>query len=98
MIPSGLHYVYFSSVSKEGSVGPRSGFFYHFAQREIIAKRFDQKKETFINDVSNEDIERFRLNLQNMDKHLGKSVSISDILETGRYQHTLEFQILSSAE
>ena len=63
---------YFSSVSKEGSVGPRTGFFHHFAQREIIAKRFDPKEEVFVSDVSNEDIERFRLDLQNLDKNLGK--------------------------
>ena len=62
----------FSSVSKEGSVGPRTGFFHHFAQREIIAKRFDPKEEIFVSDVSNEDIERFRLDLQNLDKNLGK--------------------------
>ena len=37
-----------------------------------MAKRFDQQKETFVSDVTNEEIERFRLNLQNMDKHLGK--------------------------
>ena len=53
-------------------IGPRTGFFHHFAQREIVAKRFDQQKETFVSDVTNEEIERFRLNLQNMDKHLGK--------------------------
>ena len=64
--------VLFSSVSKEGSVGPRTGFFHHFAQREIIAKRFDPKEEVFVSDVSNEDIERFRLDLQNLDKNLGK--------------------------
>ena len=64
--------VFFSSVSKEGSVGPRTGFFHHFAQCEIIAKRFDPKEEVFVSDVSNEDIERFRLDLQNLDKNLGK--------------------------
>ena len=33
MIPSGLHFIYFSAVSKEGSIGPRTGFFHHFAQK-----------------------------------------------------------------
>lgn len=90
MIPSGLHFIYFSSVSKEGSVGPRTGFFHHFAQREIIAKRFDPKEEVFVSDVSNEDIERFRLDLQNLDKNLGaypydswkKWVSLSSIISS----------------
>lgn len=71
MIPSGIHFVYWSSVSKEGSIGPRTGFFHNFTQKEILAKRFDAQKEQFINDVSQEEIERFRSNLQNMDRHLG---------------------------
>ena len=72
---------YFSSVSKEGSVGPRTGFFHHFAQREIIAKRFDPKEEVFVSDVSNEDIERFRLDLQNLDKNLGKYIQTLKIIQ-----------------
>ena len=51
--------------------GPRTGFFHNFTQKEILAKRFDAQKEQFINDVSQEEIERFRSNLQNMDRHLG---------------------------
>ena len=71
MIPSGVHFVYWSSVSKEGSIGPRTGFFHNFSQKEILAKRFDAQKEQFVSDVSDEEIERFRSNLQNMDRHLG---------------------------
>ena len=71
MIPSGIHFVYWSSVSKEGSIGPRTGFFHNFSQKEILAKRFDAQKEQFVSDVSDEEIERFRSNLQNMDRHLG---------------------------
>ena len=64
MIPSGLHFVYWSSVSKEGSVGPRTGFFHYFAQKEIVAKRFNTKIETFEDSFTKEDIERFRINLK----------------------------------
>ena len=58
MIPSGLHFVYFSSVSKENSVGPRSGFFHNFTQSEILVKKFDAQNETFVD--CQENVENFR--------------------------------------
>ena len=64
MIPSGLHFVYWSSVSKEGSVGPRTGFFHYFAQKEIVAKRFNTEIEAFEDSFTEEDLERFRSNLK----------------------------------
>ena len=73
MIPSGIHFVYWSSVSKEGSIGPRTGFFHNFSQKEILAKKFDQQKEQFFNIDDHEEIDRFRANLQNMDRHLGNN-------------------------
>ena len=65
-------FLYFrSSVSKEGSVGPRTGFFHNFAQKEILARKFDPQNENFQDCFNNEDIERFRANIKDLDKHLG---------------------------
>ena len=90
MIPSGLHFIYWSSVSKEGSVGPRTGFFHYFAQKEIYAKRFNAQTETFEDTFTTDDIERFRHNLKDMDRYLGaypydlwkKWVSLSNRIST----------------
>lgn len=43
MIPPGLHFIFFSSVSKEGTVAPRVGFFHHFQSGEVSV--WDYKKE-----------------------------------------------------
>lgn len=70
MIPPGLHFVYYSCVSKQGSVGPRTGFFHHFVQKEVLVKRFDAQNEEIV-DVQQEEVERFKSNLQSLDGHLG---------------------------
>ena len=35
MIPPGLHFVFYSAVSKEGAVAPRTGFFHCFKEKEV---------------------------------------------------------------
>ena len=35
MIPPGLHFIFFSAVSKEGTVAPRAGFFHFFKEKEV---------------------------------------------------------------
>lgn len=41
MIPPGLHFIYYSAVSKEGCVAPRTGFFHYFSPQEIVVKKWD---------------------------------------------------------
>nr|CAG4643412.1 EOG090X0AVR [Ilyocryptus agilis] len=45
MIPPGIHFVYYSAVSKEGSVAPRSGFFYDFKKKEIMVRKWEATTE-----------------------------------------------------
>ncbi|VDL83849.1 unnamed protein product [Nippostrongylus brasiliensis] len=67
MIPAGVHFVY---CSVKGA--PRIGFFHNFKSEEIVAKRWDAKKETFSDEVvSDEEINRIRMNLKNIDSMLG---------------------------
>uniref|UniRef100_A0A2L2YE17 Protein AAR2 homolog n=1 Tax=Parasteatoda tepidariorum TaxID=114398 RepID=A0A2L2YE17_PARTP len=72
MIPPGLHFIYYSAVSKEGSVAPRTGFFHYFAPQEIVIKKWDAMSED-LNSVepSGDDKRRIRENLQEMDRYLG---------------------------
>jgi len=48
MIPPGLHFVFYSAVSKEGTVAPRTGFFHCFKEKEILVKRYDTLQETIV--------------------------------------------------
>ncbi|RCN25846.1 AAR2 protein [Ancylostoma caninum] len=61
MIPAGVHFVY---CSVKGA--PRIGFFHNFKSEEIVVKKWDKQKETFSDEVN-----RFRLNLKNIDSTLG---------------------------
>ncbi|GFY51865.1 protein AAR2 homolog [Trichonephila inaurata madagascariensis] len=72
MIPPGLHFIYYSAVSKEGCVAPRTGFFYFFSPQEIVIKKWDSKNED-LNSLtpSGEEKQRIRENLQNLDRNLG---------------------------
>lgn len=45
MIPSGIHFIYYSAVSKDGSTAPRTGFFHYFKKREILIKKWDNSDE-----------------------------------------------------
>lgn len=45
MIPPGLHFIYYSTVSKEGCVAPRTGFFHHFKSKEILVAKWDGQNE-----------------------------------------------------
>ncbi|GIY75336.1 protein AAR2 homolog [Caerostris extrusa] len=72
MIPPGLHYIYYSAVSKDGCVAPRTGFFYFFSPQEIVMKKWDSSNED-LNSLapSGEEKQRIRENLQDLDKNLG---------------------------
>lgn len=71
MIPAGLHFIYFNPVSKEGNLAPRRGFFHNFSPGQIVARKFDPQTEDLIDDISEEEVERLRSNLKNIDGNLG---------------------------
>ncbi|KAF2351798.1 A1 cistron-splicing factor AAR2 [Trinorchestia longiramus] len=70
MIPPGLHYIYYSAVSKQGESAPPTGFFHHFQPKEVIVKVYQPDKEEFISE-SEEQTERVRVNLRSLDGELG---------------------------
>lgn len=72
MIPPGLHFIYYSAVSKEGCTAPRTGFFHYFKQQEIIVTKWDNLNEDLnICQSSEEEVERIRFNLLDLDRCLG---------------------------
>ena len=71
MIPAGLHFIYYSPVSKEGSLAPRRGFFHNFTPGQIVIQKFDIQTEELLEDVSEEENARVRSNLKNVDGNLG---------------------------
>ena len=72
MIPPGIHFVFYSAVSKfDGSSAPRTGFFHFFKSQEIVIKRWNSAQEELVDELKNdEEIKKIRLNLQNLDKNL----------------------------
>lgn len=87
MIPPGIHFVYYSPVNlSHKCVAPRTGFFYNFCRGEIVVRRWDKENEEIVDTVSQEDQERVRADLKNLDKCLGvfpysswkKWISLSD--------------------
>merc|ERR550539_2231229 len=71
MIPPGVHFVYWSAVSKEGQTAPRSGFFHNFRTKEVLVKKYNPEQETFEDVHDEETIHRLRSNLKNLDRNLG---------------------------
>ncbi|KAH9524957.1 a1-alpha2 repression [Bulinus truncatus] len=71
MIPPGIHFIYYSSVNKEGTVGPRSGFFYDFSAKEFVVGRWDKVKEEInFNSVTNDEFQSYQSNKEDLDKFL----------------------------
>jgi len=97
MIPAGIHYIYYSSVSKDKDVSPRRGFFINIQPGQLIVHRFDPTIEEIVDDVSEVEVERFRENLKNIDGNLGayphqswsKWVSLSSRL---KYEKVKQYQ------
>ena len=71
MLPAGVHYVHYSTVGSNNDVSPRRGFFISVDPGEVIVHRFDVEREEIVNDVTEEEVERFKSNLKNIDSHLG---------------------------
>ncbi|XP_044761597.1 protein AAR2 homolog [Coccinella septempunctata] len=71
MIPPGLHYIFYSSVSRTGDVAPRSGFFYNFRKGEVVVRKWDAKEEDLSDyKATEEEIASFRRNIRTMDNFL----------------------------
>ncbi|KAI7905954.1 A1 cistron-splicing factor [Cokeromyces recurvatus] len=73
LIPPGLHFIYFSTTSKEGKEGIRTGFFHFFESREILVRQWNPQIED-IRDESELDpnqVERLRYNIREFDRNMG---------------------------
>uniref|UniRef100_A0A914V7U3 Protein AAR2 homolog n=1 Tax=Plectus sambesii TaxID=2011161 RepID=A0A914V7U3_9BILA len=67
MIPPGVHFIYYSCGR-----APRIGFFHDFKPQEVLVKKWDKQTEDLsMETVDEEEISRFRSNLQSMDPFLG---------------------------
>ena len=95
-----LGFPIFSAVSKEGSTGPRTGFFHDFSRASLLAKRYNAQTED-IEEVSEEDHQRLRADLRGLDPHLGaypydtwkKWISLTNRISANtitRYLHKFE--------
>lgn len=72
MIPPGLHFIYYSAVSKDGQTAPRTGFFHTFKRQEILVKKWDKRLEDIQEcAVTDTEVEQFRSNIRNLDRFLG---------------------------
>ena len=71
MIPAGLHFIYYSPVSKDGSLAPRRGFFHNFTPGQIVIRKFDAQTEELLDDVNEQEIDRVHSNLKSIDGNLG---------------------------
>lgn len=72
MIPPGIHFVYYSAVSKDGQTAPRTGFFHSFKKKEFVVKRWDAYAEDISDEpVSEEEASGLRANVRDLDEFLG---------------------------
>nr|ACO15250.1 C20orf4 homolog [Caligus clemensi] len=70
MIPPGLHFIYYSAVSKENQMAPRSGFFHKFSRGEVLVRQWNPLTEALESALDPSSISS-RDNLRNLDPHLG---------------------------
>lgn len=72
MIPPGIHYIFFSSVSYTGDKAPRMGFFHQFKKSEVLVKKWDTVEECISSEpVSENEIVSLKDNLRALDGFLG---------------------------
>lgn len=73
MIPPGIHYVFFTSVSETtDDTGPRTGFFHNFKTGEVLVKKWDKLKACISQDnVTEEEIVGLKENMKLLDSFLG---------------------------
>ncbi|XP_066149921.1 protein AAR2 homolog [Euwallacea fornicatus] len=72
MIPPGLHFIFYSSVSNMGDVAPRSGFIHNFKKNEIVVKKWDKLNEGMhLESVSESEVVGLKENIKALDQFLG---------------------------
>ncbi|CAG0887788.1 unnamed protein product [Darwinula stevensoni] len=72
MIPPGIHFIYYSAVSKEGQVAPRTGFFHVFRRKELLVKNYDPHLEDIPPEPPHPNlVQRLKDNLKELDCFLG---------------------------
>ncbi|CEP07188.1 hypothetical protein [Parasitella parasitica] len=73
LIPPGLHFIYFSTTSNEGTQGIRTGFFHFFESQEVLVREWNPQIED-LRDESDLDpvqVERIRSNIRSFDRNMG---------------------------
>ncbi|XP_060524301.1 protein AAR2 homolog isoform X1 [Cylas formicarius] len=71
MVPPGIHYIFYSSVSNTGDTAPRTGFFHFFKKSEVYVKKWDNITQGIsTEEVSNKDV-GLTDNLKVLDRFLG---------------------------
>lgn len=72
MVPAGLHFIYYSAVDGGGESAPRTGMFLFTKRHDIHVMKWDPSSEDVIRvDCSEEELNRYRQGLQDMDSFLG---------------------------
>ncbi|XP_022919505.1 protein AAR2 homolog [Onthophagus taurus] len=72
MIPPGIHYVFYNSVSSTGDTAPRVGFFHNFKSGEVLARKWDKINEDMSMDVvPQSEISVLMDNIRMLDQFLG---------------------------
>jgi len=73
MIPPGVHFISYCSISKSsGDRSPKTGFFHYFKRHDIVVKKWDEDKEEIVDKkLSEEEKIMLRANLENIDRNLG---------------------------
>ena len=61
MIPRGLHFVYYSAVSKAGQTAPRTGMFFFSKRQDIFVMKWDAVSEDVMEiAIDEEEKEKYR--------------------------------------
>ncbi|CAO3588097.1 unnamed protein product [Absidia cylindrospora] len=73
LIPPGLHFIYFSTTSKEGVQGIRTGFFKYFDVGEIVVREWNPKVEDLYgeSELDPSQVERYIINIREFDRNMG---------------------------
>jgi len=73
LIPPGLHYVFYSSTSKEGIPGMRTGFFRFFEAGEVVVRKWSNHTEDLLDEseMDMQQVERYTKDIKSFDKNLG---------------------------
>ncbi|KAH8556016.1 A1 cistron-splicing factor [Umbelopsis sp. PMI_123] len=73
LIPPGLHFVFYSSTSKEGIPGMRTGFFKFFEAGEIVVRKWSNHTEDLLDEseMDTEQVERYKQDIKSFDRNLG---------------------------